>query len=557
MRIWAALWWSMGAAVIPAPVIGQTLAVAPTSPSAQATPNAPSTGIVKDKDGSITVLGRRLPAAEAPRFTTCVAQARAPFFAAALDKANGDPMMVPRIYLPTRMPRNPDYTAPPRVAPGSPLPQLGKPRFGAMDGGAMDAGIAQAPQELTSIDRSDALDPQQQALSMCLRIYGQSGASGSVLSGTDEASFTGQSSGGNLDALRGMDSRFDGVRAMKALRDTNLPMAIALFDQGRYGESLDYFEKANRQLADNMGGDEAALFIGKLYLDGLGLRCDTPTALRWLKRAAGTPFNPTLHMPIFDPFRPGMNTAVGEAAMILGKAYRTGYKGIPRDPEEARKWYRRALDVGHVAAAQTLGDMARAGEGEKADPRAAAEYYRKGARLDLTSAQVAYAAMLDEGDGVARDPKAALGWYQRAATRMNPDALYALGRAYDLGRGLPADPQLALRFYKAGALNGSAAAKVSLGTYFYMGEQLPKNLPTARQWFEAGARAGDTDGMTSLAAMLVRGEGGPRDPALASAWLTIARRLGDEKAKTMLPVVERQLDDRQRQQVAALIGKLQ
>jgi TPR repeat protein len=118
-------------------------------------------------------------------------------------------------------------------------------------------------------------------------------------------------------------------------------------------------------------------------------------------------------------------------------------------------------------------------------------------------------------------------------------------------------PQLALRFYKAGALNGSAAAKVSLGTYFYMGEQLPKDLPTARQWFEAGARAGDTDGMTSLAAMLVRGEGGPRDPALASAWLTIARRLGDEKAKTMLPVVERQLDDRQRQQVAALIGKLQ
>ncbi|KAK0358784.1 hypothetical protein LTR94_033983, partial [Friedmanniomyces endolithicus] len=42
---------------------------------------------------------------------------------------------MPPVIQPTRMPRNPDYKAPPKVPVGSPLPVLGKTRFGMTMGG--------------------------------------------------------------------------------------------------------------------------------------------------------------------------------------------------------------------------------------------------------------------------------------------------------------------------------------------------------------------------------------------------------------------------------------
>ena len=344
---------------------------------------------------------------------------------------------------------------------------------------------------------------------------------------------------------------------MIAANDTSLPMAFALFDQRRYAESLDWFRKAAGHLTYDEGGDEAMLFIGKLYLQGLGDRSDPARGVEWLKKAATGPFNPATETPRFDPAEPERNTAAGEAAVILANIYRTGFTGIARDPAEARRWYDRARKVGHIPAAKVLGDLYYRGIGTPRDAKKAADYYREAAQFDYRPAQIALADILYAGEpGVPQDRKKALGWYSAAARHDDPQALYALGRAYDLGEGVKPDQQKALGFYKSAALGGSAPAKVALGTYFYEGRLVPKDDVTARKWFEAGVAEEDADGMFDLAAMLARGEGGGKDLVRAWALFSRAAALGHQKAPLAVAALEKRMSPDERKAAAALFATL-
>ncbi|HEY0624038.1 tetratricopeptide repeat protein [Sphingomonas sp.] len=484
----------------------------------------------------VTVTGQRMPGAEAPRSATCEALARDPFFRAQLDAAKGDPFMAPRILLPTRLPRNPNYAAPPKVPAGSPLPDLTKSRFGVIDPVYSPEGPAtQFP------DVTEAVAAANDT-SVADREVGQSMNRDAAI-GACRAAF---SRGSSVGA---------GGRAMIARRDETLPMAFALFDQGRYPESLEWFRKAEQKLQLNEGGDEAALFIGKLNLQGLGNKSDPIEGVRWLRKAAEAPFNAVLETPVFDPLQPDRNTAVGEAAVMLGNIYRAGFGPVARNPEEARKWYERAYDVGHIAAAKVIGDLYYAGTGMPRDAKKAMSWYRKGAAFGHASAQFALAELLYAGDeGVPVDKKTAFTWYKAAARAEHPGALYALARAYDLGEETAPDPKRAIVLYKGAALLGDPAAQVAIGTYFYEGKQLAKDDATARRWFEAAAKQGDRDGMFNLAAMMVRGEGGARDVPHAWSWLHAAARAGHSAAPRALAALEQRMTAPERQAVAAMRG---
>ena len=65
------------------------------------------------------VAGRRPPVEMLPDFDTCQQAASDPFTAALIGAD-----AAPRMYVKTRIPRNPDYSAPPRTPPGSPLPEV-------------------------------------------------------------------------------------------------------------------------------------------------------------------------------------------------------------------------------------------------------------------------------------------------------------------------------------------------------------------------------------------------------------------------------------------------
>jgi uncharacterized protein len=541
---------------------GAALAAGPGQ--AQTAETRPPADQDHDKD-RLTVTGQRMPAAEAPRSATCEAMALDPIFRAQLGAARGEPLMGPRFYLPTRLPRNPDYGAPPKVPAGSPLPELPKSRFGqrnrAEDGG-WDPGFAGATvgNEASSIQMDQyGLDS---AIAACRNLYAPGGSTGvtGVGAGFAPAS-SAAAEGGTIQFDREVraasaQARFAQARAFIASRDRTLPMGFALFDQGRYAESLVWFHRAARKLQLRQGGDEAALFVGKLYLQGLGDKSDPVEGVRWLKKVATAPFNPTIELPVFDPRQPERNTAVGEAAVILANLYRTGFGGIAKDPVEARKWYARASRVGHVPAAKTLGDLYYSGVDVPRDVQKAMSYYREAARLDHPAAQFALAEILSAGDdGVAQDRRAALAWYRAAAVNDHPGALHALARAYDTGDGVAPDPERAIGLYKAAALAGSPPARVAMGIYFHEGKQVPRDAAAARRWFEIAAADGDSDGMFNLAAMLANGAGGDKDLPRAWAWLAQSAALGHETAPQAIAALEKRMTPAEKAAAAALLPR--
>jgi TPR repeat protein len=490
----------------------------------------------------VTVTSKRMPDAEAPRSSTCEVLARDPFL-----RASG---LAARAYLPTRPTRNPDYSAPPSVPPGSPLPELSKSRFGVRDVEGHDVPTSFGPSALDRMISGASLDQDSlaSAIESCRSAYARGGADTSASGGS--TGFIPANSGA-LEMGAAMfepewraaagNARYFEARSFIASRDTTLPMGFALFDQGRYGEALDWFRRASNKLQMREGGDEAALFVGKIYLQGLRGRSDPAEGVKWLKKAATAPFNSTNEMPMFDPRQPDRNTAVGEAAVILANVYSNGFGPVAKDPAEARNWYERASKVGHVPGAKRLGDIYYEGIDTPRDVAKAVSWYKRAATLNHPGAQVALADILWNGeDSVPKDRKAALGWYQAAARNGSAAALYALGRAYDMGEEVKPDPELAMGFYKTAALGGNAAAKVAMGTYFYEGKQVPKDLAVARKWFEAGAAANDVDGMFNLAAMMARGEGGDKDVDKALALLRRAALQGHQAAPRAIAALQRQ-----------------
>lgn len=520
----------------------------------------------------VTVKGQQMPQAEAPRSATCEALARDPWSRAMISMGR-----MPLV--PTRMPRNPDYSAAPLTPPGSPLPSLPKSRFGVRSlvfSGAVEPGAssASAVPEDVAVAANDLANQDdnriENAVATCRGLHMRGIEAGGLTAGTgyiDASSSAGETSlvenplgtpyADPLWRVAAANGRHVQARAMIAANDTTLPMAFALFDQRRYAESLDWFRKAAGRLTYAEGGDEAMLFIGKLYLQGLGDKSDPAEGVKWLKKAATGPFNPVTETPVFDPRQPERNTAAGEAAVILANVYRTGFPGVARDPAEARRWYDRARKLGHIPAAKVLGDLYYKGIGTPRDAKKAAEYYREAAQFDYVPAQLALADILYNGEpGVPQDRKKALAWYSAAARHDDPQALYALARAYDLGEGVRADQQKALGFYKSAALQGSAPAKVALGTYFYEGKLVPKDDATARQWFEAGVADEDADGMFDLAAMLARGEGGGKDLVRAWALFRRAAVLGHDKAPQAMAALEKRMTVEEREKAAALFRTL-
>jgi TPR repeat protein len=467
----------------------------------------------------VTVTAKREPPVELlPDINVCKAQTDP--YVMAVRAAGGDL----RIYQATRPPRNPDYNAPPRTPPGSALPEV----------------MSLRDYRLYAARMRRAGKDQYREISRCLDKLEDLATSSP---GLNDVSADGSAS--SLGPASGPDGR-----GYILQRDRTVPLAFALFDDGRYEEALDYFLQADSKL----GNAEAKLQIGKIYLFGLKDKSDPALGVRWLKDAAGMRFNGWNDTPIFDPQEPERNTSLGEAAMILADVYGRGYGPVPKDPAQSRKYLERAYEVGHIAAAKMLGDIYYEGRDTPRDLEKAFDWYRNGAKFAHGPAMIALAQMYETGEAPGgADPKKALAWRTESAKRDNPAALYALAIAYDHGDGVEPDAERALALYKLAAMNGEPGAMTAIGTYFYRGEGgLERDLATARQWFEQGALSGDADGMFNLAVMQAKGEGGALDRVKAWGWFRIADSLGHAQAAAAARALEAQFTDADRAGVEAL-----
>ena len=134
------------------------------------------------------------------------------------------------------------------------------------------------------------------------------------------------------------------------------------------------------------------------------------------------------------------------AQYMLGNMYEKGNREVPKDPEEADKWYRRSFlcsrlvaEEGQVFAQLFLGRMYKNGIGTSQNHKAAIRWYIRAAAQGDVDAQVALGKMFRNGDGVPQDYGKAIMWHRRAAAQGDRRGQLALGLMYKNGEGVPQD----------------------------------------------------------------------------------------------------------------------
>lgn len=135
-----------------------------------------------------------------------------------------------------------------------------------------------------------------------------------------------------------------------------------------------------------------------------------------------------------------------EAQTALGAMYSSG-EGVPKDSEEAVRWFRLAADGGYARAQFYLACMYGGGSGVPQDSLEAARWYRKAADQGMPEAQFYLACLYESGTGVPEDLEEARRWMRLAAenglveaaeyephigTRLTPEQLEASRRFGEL-----------------------------------------------------------------------------------------------------------------------------
>jgi TPR repeat protein len=113
---------------------------------------------------------------------------------------------------------------------------------------------------------------------------------------------------------------------------------------------------------------------------------------------------------------------------------------------------------GDARAQFELGTRLASGKGVPRDPNMALEWWRKAAEQGLPQAEYKYNMGVSyfSGEGTPKDEKEAVSWWLKAAKHGSPDSDCALGTAYSQGLGVPKDYREAIKWFRRGAEAGHA-----------------------------------------------------------------------------------------------------
>ncbi len=354
-------------------------------------------------------------------------------------------------------------------------------------------------------------------------------------------------------ACSGADRNFASGRNWIARKDKSLTQAFDAYEAGNYVEARTKFEEGWKKL----GYEEAAMMLGRLHLLGLGTPADTPKAIGWLNEVIEARYHPVNDRLRYDPSKPDqINTRI-EATLLLARVYLSG-QGTKRNPQEALRLWRKALEFGFEPANTLIGQAYMSGVGTNADGVKAVEALTAAAAAGHTPAmlllgQLYHHRVSNQPSGIPLDLERAGAYYGAAARAGNLEATYAAARMLDLGEGTARAPEKAVVLYKEAAVKGHAEAQNALATFFYQGEVVPQNYATARQLFQAAARGRQPDAMFNLAVMLAQGQGGDKDMAAAYAWCSLSKSLGHPQAAAALPVLAASLTPEEKARADAML----
>jgi hypothetical protein len=174
----------------------------------------------------------------------------------------------------------------------------------------------------------------------------------------------------------------------------------------------------------------------------------------------------------------------------LGMLYARG-EGLPKDPQKAADWYRKAAEQGVAAAQYNLGLMYANGEGVAQNTEEATKWFLRAAEQGVVNAETGLGNIYQEGEGAFRNFSEAEKWYRKAADQGIASAAFSMGLMYDLGQGVTKNYDEAVKWYTRAADEGYAPALTNLGILYYNAQGVKRDLVQAYAWFARAQKIGD------------------------------------------------------------------
>lgn len=234
-----------------------------------------------------------------------------------------------------------------------------------------------------------------------------------------------------------------------------------------------------------------------------------------------------------------------EAQYRLACAHLAG-KGVPKDPEKAFEWIKKAAAQDYPDAIGGVGHFHAAGIAVAKDEKQAIEWFRKGAEKGSAKARMNLGLSLANGRGVPKDEAEGLKLIDAAAATGNPHALYAQGETYFYGQfGRSQDYPKALAAFKVAAEAGHVTGQNNLGVMYQQGHGTAVDKKAALVWFRKAAEQGNAKAQSNLGHLL----GAEQDNPEGLMWVTLAAR---QKEATAIVTLDEKRHHRPKEVAAAL-----
>jgi hypothetical protein len=160
------------------------------------------------------------------------------------------------------------------------------------------------------------------------------------------------------------------------------------------------------------------------------------------------------------------------------------------------------------------------------------------------------------GNEIRADRALAVEWFTKAAEQNHGKAAYKLFQLYDAGIAVRRDQKKALDFLRLAAGKGRYdEAMVTLGLRMSNGTGVPQDHAAAARVYQRAADLGNPRGQGLLAASYLGGRGVVKDYVRAYQWGTLALEGGDPRARSLIDLLDKDLDDAGKQKALALVEK--
>lgn len=173
-------------------------------------------------------------------------------------------------------------------------------------------------------------------------------------------------------------------------------------------------------------------------------------------KEAVTAYNIGQYKRTYDIVKPLADKGNTRAAVLLGRLYENGL-GVDPDPVTAAEWYRKAAEAGSVEGMKLLSFASRTGYGAVKSNAEAFNWMQRAADAGDAEAQYNLALMLNEGKIVDANPKLAFAWAMQSAKKGFGEAELFVGACYEGGIGTEKNAAEAEKWYAKAARQGFTA----------------------------------------------------------------------------------------------------